>query len=127
MDGSSGSTMPLAGAARRFFHRLLAIGENRFQLLVVEVQEERNRLVDMVFLAVATAALGLLGGIAWSAAVVIYFWPTSPVTALLILGASYGVSAVVLCRRLIVLRRRQQTLAATLDQLRKDQSCLNKN
>jgi uncharacterized membrane protein YqjE len=123
MDGSSGPSVPLAGATKRLLHRLVVTGENRFQLLAVEVQEERNRLLDMVFLAVAIAALGLLVGIALGAALVICFWQSRPVVALLLLGAVYAVSAMALCWRLIVLRRQQQTLVATLDQLRKDRAC----
>jgi uncharacterized membrane protein YqjE len=120
-----GSSRPLA-AAKRFVQRLLDIGENRFQLLMVEVEEERNRLLCMVFLAMAAAALGMLMGIAWSAALVIFFWPAGPVCTLLILGAVYGVAALVLFRWLTALRH-EQVLGATLDQFRKDRACLKRN
>jgi len=126
MDDPSRPSLAPGGASARFARRLLSIGENRFHLLMVEVQEERDRLVGMVFLAIATAALGLLGGIAWSAALVIFFWETSPIRALLILGAVYAAAAIVLCRRL-AFRRQQQAFTATLDQLRKDRACLTKN
>jgi uncharacterized membrane protein YqjE len=129
MDASSSSAFPLAGAAKRLLHRVLAVGENRFQLLVVELQEERDRLLDVVLLAVATAAAGMLCAIAWSAALVILLWHFGfgPLIILLVLGAVYGISAVVLCRRLEALRRQQQTLAASLDQLQKDRACLEKS
>jgi uncharacterized membrane protein YqjE len=42
----------------------LAIGENRFELLMVEVQEERERLLHAIVLALGAAALGLLAGMA---------------------------------------------------------------
>jgi uncharacterized membrane protein YqjE len=119
--------MSLPGAARRFVHRALSIGENRFQLFVVELQEERDRLLNTVLLAVAIAAVGLLCGITWSAALVIIFWHFGPIPILLILGAVYGLLALVLWRRLVTLRRHQPTLAATLDQLRKDRACLEKS
>lgn len=127
MDRSAGPSMSLPGTARRFVHRALSIGENRFQLFVVELQEERDRLLNTVLLAVAIAAVGLLCGITWSAALVIIFWHFGPIPILLILGAVYGLLALVLWRRLVTLRRHQPTLAATLDQLRKDRACLEKS
>jgi hypothetical protein len=60
MGDSTNESMTPTGVARRLAHRLLAIGENRFQLLVVEVQEERNRLV--VHRRFAANGPGLLGG-----------------------------------------------------------------
>jgi len=44
MDDSSGGSQSLSGAAKRFAHRLLAVGANRLQLLLVEAQEERDRI-----------------------------------------------------------------------------------
>jgi uncharacterized membrane protein YqjE len=126
MDEVADPSTPSGGVVRRFITRLLAIGENRFQLLLVEVQEERNRLVDMVCLTIATAALGLLAGILWSAALIILLWPSHPACALLILGGVYVAAAVVTWRRAVVLRDKMQTLAATLEQLRKDHECLAK-
>jgi uncharacterized membrane protein YqjE len=127
MNGSTDSPVSLAGAAKRLMHRLLAIGENRMQLLVVEVQEERDRIVDMVIMAIATAALGMLAALAWSAAVVLLFWQYSPAGTLLVLGFVYCLAAIVICRRLLVLRRHPQPFAATLDQLQKDRACLKRN
>jgi uncharacterized membrane protein YqjE len=126
MDRSSGSTMPLLGAARQLIHRVLSIGENRFQLFVVELEEERVRLQDMVLLTVAVAALGMLGAIAFSAALVIIFWH-SALIVLLALGAFYGLLAFALARRLTKMRCHQTTLAATLDQLKKDRACFTKS
>jgi uncharacterized membrane protein YqjE len=113
--------------ARRLANRLLAIGENRFQLLAVEVQEERNRLVDMVFLGIAAAALGLLGAIAFSAVLVILLWPTSPLVALIVLGSIYWIAAAIIGRRLLYMRNYVHTLSATMEQLRKDRACLKGN
>jgi uncharacterized membrane protein YqjE len=127
MDGSTDPSITLGGAMKQFAHRLMAIGENRFQLLAVEVQEERNRLLDMVFLAVAIAALGMLVAFAWSAALVIYLWRFNPATTLFLLGAGYALIAAFLCRRLMMIRRHRHALEATLEQLRKDHECLKQN
>jgi uncharacterized membrane protein YqjE len=40
----------LVEASKRFARRLLAIGGNRFELLTVEMQEERERLLRAILL-----------------------------------------------------------------------------
>jgi len=123
MDIPSVSEMPLAGPAKRLLHRLLAIGENRLQLVVTEVQEERDYILDVICLAVGVAALGLLAGMAFAAALVVLLWQSGPVLTLGLLGVLFGIGGLVLLGRLNVLRHRQDTLAATLDQLQKDREC----
>ena len=126
MEESTVSFKQLAAASKDCARRLLTIGENRLELLTVEVQEERERLLHAFLLALGVAAFGLLGGMTLTAAVVVLFWPYSPVAALLIMTALYGAAAVGLGRRLTVLLRDWQTLSASLDQLRKDRACLEK-
>ena len=117
----------LVETSKRFARRLLTIGENRFELLMVEVQEERERLLHAILLALGVAALGLLAGVALTGAIVVLLWELSRVAALLALTGLYGAAAVCLYRRLTRLLRDWQNLPATLDQLRKDRACLEKN
>ena len=114
----------LAETSRRFARRLLAIGENRFELFMVEVREEREGLLRAMLLALGVAAFGLLAGVAVTGAVVVVFWEFSPVATLLVLTTLYGAAAACLYRRLTILLRDWQNLSATLDQLRKDRECL---
>ena len=104
----------------------MTIGENRLELLTVEVQEERERLLHAFLLALGVAAFGLLAGITLTAAIVVWLWAWSPVAVLLALTCLYGAAGVCLYRRLTGLLRDWQTLSATLDQLRKDRACLEK-
>jgi uncharacterized membrane protein YqjE len=117
----------LVETSKRFARRLLTIAENRFELLMVEVQEERERLLRAILLALGVAAFGLLAGVALTGAIVVLLWEVSRVAALLVLTCLYGVSAVSLYRRLTRLLRDWQNLPATLDQFRKDRACLEKN
>ena len=126
MEESTVSFSQLAATSRRFAQRLLTIGENRLELLTVEVQEERERLLQAFLLALGVAALGLLAGITLTATIVVLLWAYSPVAVLLTLTGLYGAAAVWLCRRLTGLLRDWQTFSATLDQLRKDRACLEK-
>ncbi len=124
MDPASINATPLAETAKRFARRLLTIGANRLELLMVEVQEERERLLHATLLALGVAAFGLLAGAALTGAIVILLWEVSPVAVLLGLTGLYGVTATVLYRRLTLLQRDWKSLAATLDQLGKDRACL---
>jgi uncharacterized membrane protein YqjE len=105
----------------------LTIGENRLELLTVEVQEDRERLLHAFLLALGVAAFGLLAGLALTAAIVVELWAWSHVAVLLALTCLYGAAGICLYRRLTGLLRDWQTLSASLDQLRKDRACLEKN
>jgi len=126
METATGSFKQLAATSRRFTQRLLTIGENRLELLTVEVQEERERLLHAFLLALGVAAFGLLASLTLTAAIVVLLWQYSPFAVLLTLTGLYGVAAVCLWRRLTGLLRDWKTLSATLDQFRKDCACLGK-
>ena len=126
MEESTVSFKQLAATSKHFAQRLLTIGENRLELLTVEVQEERERLLHAILLALGVATFGLLAGITLTAAIVVLLWAYSPVAVLLTVTGLYGAAGVWLYRRLTRLLRDWHTLSATLDQLRKDRACLEK-
>jgi len=126
MEESTVSFRQLAATSKHIARRLLTIGENRLELLTVEVQEERERLLHALLLALGVAAFGMLAGVTFTAAIVVLFWCYSPVAVLLALTALYGAAGFWLCRQLTGLLRDWQTLSASLDQLRKDRACLEK-
>ena len=117
----------LVKTSKRFARRLLTIGENRLELLMVEVQEERERLLHAILLALGVVALGLLTGITLTGAIVVLLWELSRVAALLALTGLYGATAVCLYRRLTLLLRNWESLPATVEQLQKDRACLEKH
>jgi uncharacterized membrane protein YqjE len=123
MEESTVSLGQLATTSKTFARRLLTIGENRLELLAVEVQEERERLLHAFLLALAVAVFGLLAGLTLAAALVVWLWAW-PVTVLLILTGLYAIAGVCLYRRLTGVMRNWQTLSASLDQLRKDRAFL---
>ena len=127
MEAAPTNAGQLVETSKRFARRLLTLGENRFELLMVEVQEERARLLRAILLALGVAALGLLAGVALTGAIVVLVWELSRVAALLVLTSLYGATAACLYRRLTRLLRDWQNLPATLDQLRKDRACLERN
>jgi uncharacterized membrane protein YqjE len=127
MEESTVSLGELGTASKQFARRLLTIGENRIELLMVEVQEERERLLQAILLALGTAALALLAGITLTGLVVVLFWNRSPAFVLLTLLGIYTVAAVFLYQRLTSLLRDWQNFPDTLDQFRKDRACLDKS
>ncbi len=126
MEPATDNLGTIGAASKRFAQRLLTIGENRLELLTVEVQEERERLLHAVLLALGVAAFGLLACFTLTAAIVVWLWAWSPGAVLLILTGLYGAAGGCLYRRLTGLLHDWQTFSATLDQLRKDRACLEK-
>jgi uncharacterized membrane protein YqjE len=126
MEASSDNRLPLGDATKRLAQRLLGMVENRCQLLMVEAQEERQRALLALWLALGAAAFGLLAGVALTLMIAVALWEESPVIALLVLTALYALAAGVFYGRLVHLQRDWQTLPGTLDQLKKDRECLEK-
>ena len=126
MEETTVSFRQLASTSKQFARRLLIIGENRLELLTVEMQEERERLVRAFLLALGVAMFGLLASLTLTAAIVAGLWNWSPLAVLLILTGLYGAAGGFLYRRLASLLRDWNTLSATLNQLRKDRACVEK-
>jgi len=126
MEESTVSLGQLATTSKHFARRLLTIGENRLELLAVEVQEERERLLHAFLLALGIATFGLLAGLTLTAAIAVWLWAWSPIAVLLILTGLYSAAGFFLYQRLTGVMRNWQTLAASLDQLRKDRACLER-
>jgi uncharacterized membrane protein YqjE len=126
MEEATASLRQLKTKSKSIARRLLTIGENRLELLTVEVQEERERLLHTFLLALGVATFGLLAGLTFTATIALLLWAWSPLTVLLTLTALYATTAVLLFQRLIALMRNWQTFPATLDQLRKDRAVLEK-
>ena len=124
MDESTVPFSQLASTSKNLARRLLTIGENRLELLAVEVQEERERLLHAFLLGLGITAFGMLAALALTAALVIGLWAWSPVAVLMTLTGLYGAAGIWLGRRLSARLRDWQTLSASLDQLRKDRDCL---
>jgi uncharacterized membrane protein YqjE len=115
---------PRAASPKHFARQLLVVVENRLELLMVEVQEERERLLRAILLALGVAVFGFLAGAALTVALVVLLWSLSPIAVLLTLTVLYSATAVFLYRHFAFLQRNWETLPATLDQLRKDRACI---
>jgi uncharacterized membrane protein YqjE len=116
----------IANRSKGLARRLLTIGENRLELLMVEVQEERESLLTAILIALGIATFGLLAGMVVTAAIVVLFGKLSPAITLLVLAVLYSTGAAVMYWGLTCMLRDWKSFPATLDQLRKDRACLEK-
>ncbi|APE31826.1 hypothetical protein BOX17_13210 [Halomonas aestuarii] len=120
MASSQGPAQRLFGAGKRLLGSLLATGETRLRLAVLELEEERARLFGLLLLAGLSLILLLLGIGVLTALVIVAFWETHRlaaigVSALVLLG-----SGVLLALRVMQLARRRTLLAGTLRHLATD-------
>jgi uncharacterized membrane protein YqjE len=126
MENSTATFGQLAANSKTFVRRLATIGENRLELLAVEMQEERERILSTFLLALGVATFGLLAGLTFTAFIAVWLWTWSPIAVLLILTGLYALAGLCLYRQLFGVLRNWQTLSASLEQLRKDRACLEK-
>jgi uncharacterized membrane protein YqjE len=126
MQTPSDNGLHLGDATKRIAQRVFVIVENRLQLLMVEAQEERERVLLAILLALCAAVFGLLAGVTLTVVIAVALWEHSPIIALLVLVALYTIAAMVFYGRLFRLQRDWQTLPGTLEQLKKDRECLEK-
>jgi uncharacterized membrane protein YqjE len=124
MEPATEGVGPIAASSRRLARRLVTIGENRLELLMVELQEERERFVRAILLALGVAAFGLLTGTALTGLIVVSFRGFPPAAVLAILTFLYAAAAAWFYWRLDRLMRDWKSFSATLDQLKKDAASL---
>lgn len=116
----------LSAASKRIADRFISIVENRLALALVEIQEEREKILRSLWYAIAASICLLLAGITVTAIVIIAFWGNHPIVALLVLMAFYLSVAGVFSLRLAKLQREWNVLSATIEELKKDRECLGK-
>lgn len=126
MSGLGTGFAQLAGDARRFARTLLTVGGNRLELLAVDLQEEREHLLQAVLLALGVAACAMLAGAALTAALVVALWSLGPLAILLAVAGLWSLAALLFGWLLSDRLHGWRALSATLDQIRKDRAGLER-
>ena len=116
----------LSGPVRRLGSSLLSLGRIRLELLALEVQEEKDRIVMMLFWALLSAFLAGFGLMLLALFVTVALWDTHRLAAL-------GGATVVLVGVALFGALRAKRLAAgestlfqsSIAELRKDSAALN--
>jgi uncharacterized membrane protein YqjE len=126
METPSNHNSGLIDATKRVTWRLLAMFHNRVELLMVEIQEERQRALRAVLMATAAAFLSLLAGMTVTA-VIACAAGTHMLTALIIMAIVYIAGTVFFLLKLARMQRNWDALSSTRDQLQKDRECLEEH
>lgn len=99
--------------------------QGHLELIGIEVQEEKSRLLRLFLLTGVALILLLLVLIGLSAAIVIAFWDTHPITAILVLCALYAVILAVCISRAVVLAKETAApFQATVEELARNRERL---
>jgi uncharacterized membrane protein YqjE len=115
----------LLGSLRSLTDSLLGSVQDRVQLLGVELQEEKQRLVQILVWLAAIVALGFLALIFASLVLVLAFWDTARLATVVGLALAYLTGLIVLVISFKRYLARQPTpFKATLSELRDDRACI---
>lgn len=125
MDTSTESGPGLFSSVKRLLNAALAGVENRIELFLVELREERFRVIDVLLLGCALAVLGFMALVMATVTLVVIFWDSARVPVLVILSVCYALAALGVFWRLKVRLRNWSSFSATLDELKKDRACLD--
>lgn len=124
MEGESPPSAGMANISKSLVRDVLAMGENRLELLLLELQEERERVYHSLLLLMAVMTFALLTGIAFTVLMVALFWRDHPLMGALALTLFYAGCGGFLYYRFQKLLRAWRTLPETLEQLRRDHAAL---
>jgi uncharacterized membrane protein YqjE len=103
---------------------LLATAQNRVELFAVEMQEEKCRVVEAMLCAAAVAAFGMMTLTLVTFTVVILFWESGRLVALGSLSVLYLAGTALAWRALQSRLKTRSAFAGTVEELKKDRSCL---
>lgn len=113
-----------AATSKQLARRIILIGVNRLELLLLEVQEGGNSLLRAIGLMIGICVCSCMSLLTLTALVIVSLWHLSPVGALLGVTGLYLGAALLLGRQLKVRVSQSQVLPESRDQLRKDREQL---
>jgi len=102
----------------------LAAVQNRVELFVVELREEKCRLVEAIMLASAVVAFGMMTLALLTFLIVTLFWDNARVAALVGLSLFYLVGMFFAWRGLRSRLDNRSAFSGTLGEIKKDRACL---
>ena len=113
-------------AVSRAVRTLRETVENRVELFLLEAKEDRLKLFEALCLAVVAVVLALMTMALITLTVVVIFWDTHRLLALVAVTLAYGIGATVAFLKLRSRLKNWQSFQATLEQLDKDRACFKK-
>lgn len=121
-----GGSTGLLGSIERLFSTLIEVVQTRIELASNELEEERERLQEIVILGLVTSFLIGLGVVLLTIVLVMVFWDTHRMAVLAGFAAFYLVLGVIAgLRVLYIVRSKPRLFSATLSELDKDREQLS--
>ena len=125
MESASPSSPGLIGSMRALGDGLIASVQDRLELLSVELQEEKFRLIQ-TFIWISAAVFTAMMAIMFASLTLVYlFWENARIAVLGGLTAFYTAALIVIIvafRRYVA--RQPQPFAATLSEIKEDRACI---
>jgi uncharacterized membrane protein YqjE len=122
MEAPTDRPPSLLASSQRLWRTILAIAANRLELLLVELEEERRRVVQTLLLAVALAVLGLMTLLVATFTVIFVFGEERRTSVLLILSSLYALGTLGAYWRLHRLVNSGSAFSASLAEFKKDKT-----
>ena len=124
MDARPGEEAPKP-SLKKLGGAFVGLLQGHLELLGIEVQEEKARLLRLFLLSGIALILLLLILVGLSAAIVIAFWDTHPIGAILVLCGLYAiVLAVCISRALVIAKESATPFQATVEELARNRERL---
>lgn len=120
MHDTNGEERGFFDSSKRLLRTVAAIAQNRVELLFVELQEERTRLVELLLLAAGAVACALMALLMISFTLVVVFWDEHRVAVLVCLSVVYLAAAAIGFWKLNGRLRNWQAFSDTLAEFKKD-------
>jgi uncharacterized membrane protein YqjE len=119
-NGAGGILEPVWG----LLDNVLAAAQNRLELVRLEAQEEKLRLLEVFLLASAIVVLGTLALAVATFTILFYVWWNGPEIALSIVILAYAIGAGVAWRLLKARLKSGTPFADSIAELKKDRECI---
>ena len=125
MDESKKPSGGLLSSLRRLIDTGLGLAQTRLELLSVELQQEKNRLIEVLAWMLIAVVLGLMALILVSFSLVVLFWDSARVVVLVLLCVLYvGGATWAVQRARKTLKQSRAPLKDSIEELKKDRACL---
>lgn len=122
-DDSNPSSGSLSSAKRLLATGVAAV-QTRLELFLVEIEEEKHRLVELFVWILIAVSLGLITLLLATFTIIYLFWERAPLTVLIVLGVVYAAATLLAYKTVQARIRSRSAFSATLDEIKKDRACL---
>jgi uncharacterized membrane protein YqjE len=123
MDEAPSGEGGMFSTVTRLLQRLRDTAELRLELFLLELKEERVRLVDALLLTGIAIVFALMTLVMLTLTVVVIFWDSHRLLVLTVITVLYAVAAAVAIMKLRSRLQRWESFSATMEEFKKDSAC----